>query len=127
MDARQARRLHEDRLMGLAHVTGVGIGQDESSGEDVIVVFVTHEVPRDHLRPEDVIPDELEGVPVRVLPMGDGETQDETQAEAAVETQAGAQDDTQSETSDGAEAAKAAEAEAQDEPEQEQEQSQRSS
>jgi len=106
VDARQARRLHEDRLMGLAHVTGVGIGQDESSGEDVIVVFVTHEVPRDRLRPEDVIPDELEGVPVRVLPMGDGETQD----------------DPQSETSDGAESAKAAEAEAQDETEQEQSQ-----
>ncbi|GAB2962821.1 hypothetical protein GCM10023080_024290 [Streptomyces pseudoechinosporeus] len=94
MDARKARRLHEDRLMRLARVTGVGIGQDESSGEDVIVVFVTHEVPRDSLRPEDVIPDELEGVPVRVLPMGDGEAQDETQA-GAVETPAGAQSETQ--------------------------------
>lgn len=93
MDARKARRLHEDRLMRLAHVTGVGIGQDESSGEDVIVVFVTHEVADDSLRPEDVIPDELEGVPVRVLPMGDGEAQDETQA-GAVETQAGAQSET---------------------------------
>ncbi|WP_235989831.1 hypothetical protein [Streptomyces ureilyticus] len=87
MDARQARRLHEDRLMRLAHVTGVGIGQDEDSGEDVIVVFVTHEVPRDHLRPEDVIPDELEGVPVRVLPMGDGETQDQPENEAKGETE----------------------------------------
>lgn len=87
MDARQARRLHEDRLMGLAHVTGVGIGQDEDSGEDVIVVFVTHEVPRDRLRPEDAIPDELEGVPVRVLPMGDGDTPEEAQSEAQDETE----------------------------------------
>ncbi|WP_225858955.1 hypothetical protein [Streptomyces albicerus] len=73
MDARQARRLHEDRLMALANVTGVGTGQDEDSGEDVIVVFVTRKVPRDRLRPEDVIPDELEGVPVRVLAMGEPE------------------------------------------------------
>ena len=70
MDARQARHLHEDRLMTLANVTGVGVGEDENSGEDVIVVFVTHKVPPDRLRPEDVIPDELEGVPVRVLAMG---------------------------------------------------------
>ncbi|WP_240437053.1 hypothetical protein [Streptomyces sporangiiformans] len=76
MDARQARRLHEDRLMAMANVTGVGIGEDESSGEDVIVVFVTHKVPRDRLRPEDVIPDDLEGVPVRVLGMGGDDGQD---------------------------------------------------
>ncbi|MGI5199026.1 hypothetical protein ACQEVY_36235 [Streptomyces sp. CA-288835] len=94
MDARHARRLHEDRLMRLAHVTGVGIGQDENSGEDVIVVFVTHEVPRDSLRPEDVIPDELEGVPVRVLPMGDGETQDQAENEAKGEAE---QDETEQE------------------------------
>jgi hypothetical protein len=73
VDARQARRLHEDRLMALANVTGVGTGQDEDSGEDVIVVFVTRKVPSDRLRPEDVIPDELEGVPVRVLAMGEPE------------------------------------------------------
>ncbi|GAA2620295.1 hypothetical protein [Streptomyces vastus] len=107
MDARQARRLHEERLMGLAHVTGVGIGRDEDSGEDVIVVFVTHEVPRDHLRPEDVIPDELEGVPVRVLPMGDDETQDDTRDDT--------RDDTQSETKTGTKGEAA-----QDETEQEQ-------
>ncbi|MEV0227547.1 hypothetical protein [Streptomyces sp. NPDC050704] len=62
--------------MTLANVTGVGTGRDEDSGEDVIVVFVTHKVPHDRLRPEDVVPDELEGVPVRVLPMGDTEEPD---------------------------------------------------
>lgn len=98
MDARQARRLHEDRLMRLAHVTGVGIGRDENSGEDVIVVFVTHEVPRDRLRPEDVIPDELEGVPVRVLSMGDGETQDDTQSETKAEAKGEAQGKAKGET-----------------------------
>ncbi|MFE0137350.1 hypothetical protein ACFWY6_38200 [Streptomyces sp. NPDC059037] len=71
MDAQQARSLHEDRLMKLANVTGVGIGKDEHSGADVIVVFVTRTVPRDRLRDEDVIPDRLEGVPVRVLAIGE--------------------------------------------------------
>ncbi|MFI5660173.1 hypothetical protein [Streptomyces sp. NPDC051684] len=71
MDVRQARGLHESRLMRLANVTGVGTGKDEHSGEDFIVVFVTRKVPRDRLRAEDVIPEALDGVPVRVLAIGD--------------------------------------------------------
>lgn len=71
MDASQARSLHEDRLMKLANVTGVGIGKDEHTGTDVIVVFVTRKVPRDRLRDEDVVPAVLEGVPVRVLAIGE--------------------------------------------------------
>ncbi|QES37082.1 hypothetical protein DEJ48_30050 [Streptomyces venezuelae] len=71
MDAHQARSLHEGRLMRLANVTGVGTGRDEHSGQDVIVVFVTHLVPRDRLRDADVVPDTLEGVPVRVLAIGE--------------------------------------------------------
>ncbi|MFI1486021.1 hypothetical protein [Streptomyces sp. NPDC020747] len=64
--------------MALANVSGVGSGRDEESGEDVIVVFVTRKVPRDRLRPEDVVPDELEGIPVRVLAMGEDEDGDES-------------------------------------------------
>ncbi|MFJ9036511.1 hypothetical protein ACIRF8_07960 [Streptomyces sp. NPDC102406] len=71
MDARQARDLHESRLLRLAHVTGVGTGKDEGSGEDVIVVFVTRKVPRDRLGAHDVVPDALDGVPVRVLAIGE--------------------------------------------------------
>ncbi|MCF3125456.1 hypothetical protein IPZ68_38040 [Streptomyces arenae] len=62
--------------MKLANVTGVGTGKDEHSGQDVIVVFVTHRVPRDRLRDEDVVPDTLEGVPVRVLAIGEVDAQD---------------------------------------------------
>ncbi|MGW5865582.1 hypothetical protein ACWFRJ_25760 [Streptomyces sp. NPDC055239] len=57
--------------MKLANVTGVGIGKDERSGADVIVVFVTRKVPRDRLRDEDMVPEVLEGVPVRVLAIGE--------------------------------------------------------
>lgn len=63
--------------MKLANVTGVGTGRDEHSGADVIVVFVTRKVPRDRLRAEDVVPDELDGVPVRVLAIGEVHAQDD--------------------------------------------------
>ncbi|MEU3918697.1 hypothetical protein ACFYW6_08535 [Streptomyces sp. NPDC002659] len=77
MDVKRARELHESRLMRLANVTGVGTGRDEHSGVDVIVVFVTRKVPRDRLRAEDVVPAQLEGVPVRVLAIGDVTAQDQ--------------------------------------------------
>ncbi|MFF4258059.1 hypothetical protein ACFY1L_43430 [Streptomyces sp. NPDC001663] len=76
MDAQRVRRLHEGRLMKLANVSGVGTGRDEHSGQDVIIVFVTRKVPRDRLLPEDVVPDELDGVPVRVLAIGEVSAQD---------------------------------------------------
>ncbi|MDG4864831.1 hypothetical protein P8605_42450 [Streptomyces sp. T-3] len=77
MEAHEARALHESRLMKLANVTGVGTGKDEHSGEDVVIVFVTRKVPRVRLRSEDVVPDELEGVPVRVLAIGHVDAQGE--------------------------------------------------
>ncbi|MEU9393417.1 hypothetical protein AB0D86_25885 [Streptomyces sp. NPDC048324] len=76
MDARRARSLHEGRLMGLPNVKGVGTGRDEATGRDVIVVFVTRKVPRDRLRDEDVVPEELDGVPVRVLAIGEVSAQE---------------------------------------------------
>jgi|GraSoiStandDraft_16_1057320.scaffolds.fasta_scaffold1019279_2 hypothetical protein len=76
MDAQRVRRLHEGRLMKLANVSGVGTGRDEHSGQDVIIVFVTRKVPRDRLRQEDVVPDELDGVPVRVLAIGEVSAQE---------------------------------------------------
>ena len=54
--------------MSMANVTGVGGGR---SGEDVIVVC--SKVALDRLSPEDAVPGELEGVPVRVLSMGEDE------------------------------------------------------
>ncbi|CAM5649435.1 hypothetical protein GCM10010329_10050 [Streptomyces spiroverticillatus] len=79
VDARQARDLHESRLLQLANVTGVSTGRDEYTGEDVIVVFVTRIVSRDGLRSTDVVPGELEGVPVRVVAIGDVEAQDDSE------------------------------------------------
>jgi hypothetical protein len=62
--------------MKLANVSGVSTGRDEHSGQDVIIVFVTRKVPRDRLLREDVVPDELDGVPVRVLAIGEVSAQE---------------------------------------------------
>ncbi|MGQ3686083.1 MAG: hypothetical protein ACUBOA_13915 [Candidatus Loosdrechtia sp.] len=50
---------HEEQLMRLPNVTGVGIG--EKAGKTVIKVFVTHKVPESALRPQEIIPKSLEG------------------------------------------------------------------
>jgi len=55
-------------LERMRNVTGVGIGRRGDT--DVIKVFVTHKVPRSQLRPEDVVPRELEGFVVDVEEIG---------------------------------------------------------
>jgi len=57
-----------------ANVTGLGIGKRGS--KDVIKVFVTRKVPTSELRPEDVIPDDLDGFEVDVEEIGVITTQD---------------------------------------------------
>jgi hypothetical protein len=65
---------HEKDLMQKANVVGVGIGLrsrcGRPTGELSIVVSVTHKVPREDLAAGDVIPRELEGVPVDVQAVG---------------------------------------------------------
>ena len=50
---------HEEQLMRLPNVTGVGIG--EKAGKVVIKVFVTHRVPESALQPAEVVPKTLDG------------------------------------------------------------------
>ncbi|HID88816.1 MAG TPA: hypothetical protein EYP52_03800 [Anaerolineae bacterium] len=62
-------------MLRKANVVGVGIGYRQRRGKTVnelaIIVSVTHKVPRDQLAPEDLIPSELEGVPVDVQAVGE--------------------------------------------------------
>ena len=76
-DMNRLRRIKEKyagELLRKAHVVGIGIGYRDSAprttGEPAIVVSVTHKVPPDQLRAEDLIPRELEGVPVEVRAVG---------------------------------------------------------
>lgn len=73
--ARAVKSQNEAWLMRKANVVGVGlqIEEEEESavGKEIqIVVNVTHKVPEEELEPEDRIPEELEGVPVKVHPIG---------------------------------------------------------
>jgi hypothetical protein len=71
---RVVKDLHEKDLMQKANVVGVGIGLRQRKGEltdePVIVVSVTHKSPAFMMAPEDVIPTELDGVPVDVQAVG---------------------------------------------------------
>ena len=65
---------YEADLMQKPNVVGVGIGLRQRGGElteePVIVVSVTHKKPAFLMAPEDVIPTELDGVPVDVQAVG---------------------------------------------------------
>jgi hypothetical protein len=58
MTIEAAKMKHEERLMRLPNVTGVGIGEKE--GKAVIVVFVAQKVPASTLQPQELIPKRLE-------------------------------------------------------------------
>ncbi len=71
---RTVKMAYEADLMRKANVVGVGIGLREQggkpTGEPAIVVSVTRKVPPSQLAPDDVIPRELEGIPVDVQVVG---------------------------------------------------------
>lgn len=72
---REIKRRHEHVLLAKANVVGVGVGTRVSkgrrTGEVALVVLVTHKVPLAQLDPEDVIPQEIEGVRVDVHEAGE--------------------------------------------------------
>jgi hypothetical protein len=68
MSIESVKSKHEERLMQLPNVTGVGVG--EKAGKPVIKVFVTHKVPESDLQPKDVVPKSLDGHPTDVEEIG---------------------------------------------------------
>ena len=66
---------YQEMLMAKAHVVGVGIGFAQRrfsvTNELALVVMVDEKVPAEDLDPEDVIPTELDGVPVDVQQTGE--------------------------------------------------------
>jgi hypothetical protein len=66
---------HQDRLMRYPNVTGLAIGRREVGGkptsELALIVMVTQKLPLERLHPEDVLPSQIEGVPVDVHQVGE--------------------------------------------------------
>lgn len=66
---------YTDQLMQKANVVGIAAGLvqrgGQATGEIGLVVLVTTKVPEDELAAEDLIPPEIEGVPVDVQEVGE--------------------------------------------------------
>ena len=70
----KVKTVHEAELLAKANVTGVGIGfrqrHKKRTDDVVLVVMVEKKVPRAQLAPEDIIPGQIDGVPVDVQESG---------------------------------------------------------
>lgn len=72
--AQAVKAKYERELMRKRNVVGVGVGLRERAGQTTnevcIVVSVQEKLPPDQLTPQDVIPTQLDGVPVDVKATG---------------------------------------------------------
>jgi hypothetical protein len=73
-NAQSVKRKYQEALMGKANVVGVGIGFRQRGGkrtsEVVLVVMVDEKIAADALSEKDLVPVELDGVPVDVQEVG---------------------------------------------------------
>ncbi len=73
--ARVVKQAHEAELLGMPNVVGVGVGLRQQGGMTrnivSLVVLVRQKKPSTQLAPEQMIPTELDGVPVDVQEVGD--------------------------------------------------------
>lgn len=72
--ASAVRAAHQAELMAKANVVGVGVGYRRVAGKQTdqvaLVVMVTEKLPDWQLAEEDMIPTEIDGVPVDVQEVG---------------------------------------------------------
>lgn len=68
MSINASKDKHEEQLMRLPNVTGIGIG--EKAGKPVIKVFVTHKVSESDLRPQEIVPRSIDGYETDVEEIG---------------------------------------------------------
>lgn len=69
MEIEAVLRRHEDDLLAYPNVNAVGIG--ERAGRPVIKVMVARKLPETSLRPDQILPKELEGYPLDVEESGE--------------------------------------------------------
>lgn len=68
------KRAYGDQLMRLPNVIGLGIGYRMAHGERTdqvaLIVLVSSKLPSTSLQPEELLPREIEGVPIDVQEVG---------------------------------------------------------
>jgi hypothetical protein len=73
--ALEVKRRHEQELLRKANVVAVGVGYKTADGvptkEVCIVVSVKRKVPVSELKPREVIPAQIEDIPVDVVETGE--------------------------------------------------------
>ncbi len=71
----QVKRAYQAELMAKANVVGVGVGFRQVGGQRTetvaLVVMVARKLPAEQLAPQDMLPKEIEGVPVDVQEVGE--------------------------------------------------------
>ena len=71
---RSVKRAHERMLLAKPNVVGVGVGYRIARGQQtdtvVIIVMVSQKLPANQLKPDELIPAEIEGIPVDVQEKG---------------------------------------------------------
>jgi len=63
----KVKKAHESRLMAKLNVVGVGVGKN---GDDFVLDVLVREMTSRPLRPQDSIPDEIDGVKVEIRQIG---------------------------------------------------------
>ena len=73
--AQEVKRRHEQEILRKANVVAVGVGFSSRRGvqtkEVCIIVSVRNKMPLSKLKPQDIIPAEIENVPVDVVETGE--------------------------------------------------------
>jgi hypothetical protein len=73
-NARAVKRAYASQLLSKANVVGLGVGFCQQDGERTdtvgLVVMVKQKLPKEQLSAEDVLPVEIDGVPVDVQEVG---------------------------------------------------------
>jgi hypothetical protein len=66
---REIQHRHEASLLALPNVVGVSAEVTGKGG--VLIVLVRRKLPRSQLAPEEVIPQQIEGIPTEVVEVGE--------------------------------------------------------
>ena len=73
--AKKVKRAHERMLLAKPNVIGVGVGFRIKGGKHTehigIVVMVSHKLPARQLQASELIPPEIEGIPIDVQERGE--------------------------------------------------------
>ena len=70
----EVKELHEESLLAKENVVGVGVGirkrEGVYTGEVAVIVMVRRKLPRIEIPEDDLLPEEIDGIPIDVQEVG---------------------------------------------------------